>query len=324
MGNSQLSTPGPDLTPSVVAQQKRAIYMLSGVVILLLLGIGAWGLKNAGLFDARKAPQVENALVASSQQRGPSLMSSESSQNPSLLQSESTPSEQPLTMSSEPSQTPTMLQSQDSPLPPQLLASESSPSQTPLMAAETPVGMPADIRDWLEHLRITEGKREQMATQQVSEAVSMLFSMSGGNMGSLGGMLNGEDGEDLPRDPNGPNKVAQDANRMKADWNQLNRFFNSKKAPAECRSLQQTYNRVINETGNMITEIVSVVADVGDNPMGAVARLQGMVGKSNSRIDAVAGRADQGVADLCSKYNTEKWFSIKKDFGESAFGKLGL
>jgi len=184
--------------------------------------------------------------------------------------------------------------------------------------------MPADVRDWLEHLRITEGKHEQLATQQVSEAVSMLLSMSGGNLGSLGGMLNGDEGEDLPRDPNGPNRVAQDANRMKTDWNNLSQLFNSKRAPAECQTLQRTYNQVINETGSMIQEIISVVANVGDNPMGAIAKLQGMVGKSNSRIDAVAGKADQGVADICSKYSTNKWFSIKKDFGESAFGKLGL
>jgi len=193
------------------------------------------------------------------------------------------------------------------------------------MAAEpAPAGMPDDVREWLEHLRITEGKREQLASRQVSEAVSMLFSMVGGNLGSVRGALEGGDGQELPRNPEGPQQVAQDTSRMKNDWGQLSRFFNSKTPPAECLALARTYSQVVNETANMIQEIVSIVANVGDNPMGAVARLQSMAGTSASRIDAAADKADRSVAEICGRYKTDKWFSIRKDFGENALGKLGM
>lgn len=308
----QASPESRSLAPTV-ARQKRAIYALSLVVASFVIAFGAWGIKTTGVFGAKTQTAPQSALQAVSQNSGPAMLQSKVTSNgPSL-------------MASSQSQPPAVLESQPSaPSQPALAASEPQQPAPVMEAAPQKPVMPADIRDWLELLRITEGKREQLATNQVSQAISMLTSMVGGNLGSLGGMLDGEGAENLPRDTEAPGRIARDANAMNREWQNLSRFFNSKRAPAECQSIQRDYNQTLSETNAMIQEIVSVVASVGDNPMGAIAKLQGMVGKSSTRIDAVAEKADKGVADICAKYETDKWFSIKKDFGESTMGKLGL
>jgi hypothetical protein len=126
------------------------------------------------------------------------------------------------------------------------------------------------------------------------------------------------------RDPQAPSRVVGSASNMTSDWHRLIQAFGAWPAPSECAGLKENYDQVLSETGNMIEEIVSVVSNIGEDPMSAIGKLEQMRGKSSSRIDARAKQVDDGVADLCRKYDTPKWFEVKSDFGGGSLSSLGF
>jgi len=189
--------------------------------------------------------------------------------------------------------------------------------------------MPDVIREWLEHLRKAEAKREEIANRQVSEAVSTLLNLrsmggAGADMSVLAGDMEEGQTTDRARDPQAPCRVASSAGGMMDEWNRLARAFDDRPAPPECVDLKAMYDQVLRETATMIQEIVAVVENIGDDPMSAIGKLERMRGKSPGRIDSAAMKVDRGVETLCNKYETPKWFEVKSDFGGGSLSSLGL
>lgn len=297
--NQPPNAPQPPRPPQNDYTKGNGVFAMGLVMLLLMCSIGVWGLKGKGLLGSK-----------SKQPHSSSLQSSGGGSEPSLLSSES----------SEPGQTGNILASVGS-------------NGEPVLESKAPTNtdMPADVREWLDHLRRAEEKRDEIATRQVTEAISMLTELKseGGGI-DMSSLIDAGEGDSQPqaqaKDPQAPGRVVGSANDMKTDWHRLIQAFDAKPAPAECAELKEKYDRVLSETGNMISEIVSVVQNVGDDPMGAIGKLEGMQGKSSSRIDSYAAGVDRGVASICSKYDTPKWFTIKTDIsgGGSPLMSLGL
>ncbi len=272
----------------------NGVFVVGLVMLLLMCSIGVWGLKGRGLLGM-KGKQPHSGSLQSSSGEGSGMLSSEKADAGNIL------------------------------------ASMDSNGQ-PVFESKAPTGtgMPDDVREWLDHLRRAEEKREEIATQQVTEAIGMLTDLkSGGGSGmdisSL--MEGGEEGQQpqsQARDPQAPGRVAGSANDMKTDWHRLIQAFNARQAPSECAEMKEEYDRVLRETGSMIEEIVSVVENIGEDPMSAIGKLEGMQGKSTSRIDSHAKSVDRAVGRICEKYDTPKWFDVKSDFGGGSLMSLGL
>jgi hypothetical protein len=193
----------------------------------------------------------------------------------------------------------------------------------------TETTMPADVRDWLEHLRITEEKRMSLAKDEKDQALVLLRQLEGAGATTeqLNGLLDDASGDSSSGSGKTPaNTAVETTASMRAEWQKLTDFFNSKKPPTECAAIHDSYDEVVRETGGMMGDIIDIVHNVGDNPGAAIGKLEAMEGKSKNLIDKPATEADDGVAAICKKYDTRKWFDIQADPGGGGgyLGKLGL
>ena len=158
-----------------------------------------------------------------------------------------------------------------------------------------------------------------LATSQMAEAMVLMTELqgAGASMEQLKGLLDESAGDD----PGGDSKktpatsAVETAETMQKEWVKLTDYFNSKAPPAECVHLRDKYDQVVRETGGMMKDIVEVVTGSQDNPAAAITKLEGMKGKSKNLIDKPALETDDGVAQICSKYKTRKWFDIQGDTG---------
>lgn len=182
--------------------------------------------------------------------------------------------------------------------------------------------MPDDVRAWLEHLERIERRRKEMSHDQMAAVLVQMTSM---NMGAGIDALKALAGGDLEAlDEKSPTQdLTKDIEAKRGAWSQLQSDFRSMPPPAECAGIAAAYTETLGETGAMIVEVMEAVAKSSEDPQAAVAVLSKMRGTSASRIDEAAGSADQQLADICAKYDTSKWFSISRDFGGGALGKVG-
>lgn len=183
--------------------------------------------------------------------------------------------------------------------------------------------MPADVRAWLEHLERIERRRQGMATDQVAGALVSLASIQGA--GGAAAMLEGLLGGDATApDPEPPSvSLGKDAASWRAEWARLQEEFQSVAPPAVCVPVRNAYARALDGTAAMISEVVAQVENSAQDPKAAVAALSRLRGTSASRIDVAAAEADRGVGDVCSQYDTPKWFSIQPDVGGGALDRIG-
>lgn len=186
--------------------------------------------------------------------------------------------------------------------------------------------MPADVRDWLNHLQECERRKVALATDQTAEA--MVASQRFSGMGAAMNFLN-DAGE---VDPGPDNKDAGDVGRDKIlsfrpPWGQLVEFFNSKRPPAECLDLASDYSRALGEMGGSMGDIADLLNGASKDPSSALKKAYAMQGKSPEQIDRFFGSASDKYIGLCDKYETRPWFEIKKDVavggGLSLFGGAG-
>lgn len=180
--------------------------------------------------------------------------------------------------------------------------------------ARTP--MPDDVRRWLEHLQRTEQARIETTKTQLPQlmARAMRAKMSGA-MEMLKSLAGGEDPAAETPPPN--QEFANEVAAFQRSWQELVAFFNSYPPPTECVPIRNDYDQALRETGAMIGDVFALLADSEQNPDAAIAALTRMQGTSAPRIDEAARRADQGVAQICEKYDTRKWFDLAGDIGNS-------
>lgn len=185
----------------------------------------------------------------------------------------------------------------------------------PITGAEDPANMPEDVRAWLEHLRRIEGERSRLSNAQVGQAMVALTKLQLGGTESLLGDLLGDNPEDFNADVTPAQEFKVSTENIRSEWQALATDFRSLPPPAECAPIAANYNTTLGETSAMIMDIIGAINQSSENPDAAVAALSGMKGQSASRIDQSALATDDGVAQICAKYQTRKWFSIAADFG---------
>ncbi len=187
--------------------------------------------------------------------------------------------------------------------------------------------MPDDVRRWLEHLERIERKRGDLSREHLATAITTMTALQlGGSMSEIEALLRGDlEGLDENQTPPTIEKATTDMESMTRAWVSLNDEFLSVPPPEECVPIRNQYDQVLRETGAMILDIVQAVDNASTDREGALQALLSMKGKSEERIGRPAERTDQGVAQICDKYETRKWFSISRDFGGGGLLKsLGM
>jgi hypothetical protein len=197
--------------------------------------------------------------------------------------------------------------------------------KTDLMATTDPLpGMPTKIRDWLEHLRRTEERKNRLTAQQVAEAKTYVTKFQA--LGPAAGLLSGDGDENDNANPAAPaQKIATD---MSAPWEKIVKEFQAFPPPPECRELADEYFSALNEVPAQMQDIQKVLETLtaalnGADPLNgeaqankdALEQAQSLQGKSSETIDSHFINADGFLGDICAKYKTRKWFSISADFG---------
>lgn len=225
-----------------------------------------------------------------------------------------------------------------SPPPPSTLAAPAAETpQTPVMQqGSTPppaatlavekAGMPDDVRNWLEHLNRIEQTRVGLAASQIQNAMRTLATLQSGD---LAWAMDGDE-EDSNADATRKKqqeraqRVGNDMQSLQTAWRTLSTAFNSVPPPAECVGIKANYDQVINQTGNMMVDIIGQLQNASKDPQAAISALTAMQGQSKSRIDVPARAADQGVGSICRKYDVTKWFDIQGDVGSGAMAQVGF
>ncbi len=183
--------------------------------------------------------------------------------------------------------------------------------------------MPKDIYDWLEHLRKTEFKADQLTARQVSDfSITKILTGTGMSEDTMKQLLWGDPGEAELKPPT--EDIAKKAAQAQREWEELRTFFNSYPPPAECVPIRNSYDQGLKETGAMLFEILDAIAKVFENPSEAHRLVSEMKGDSAKRVDSNRKDTDQKVADICNKYDTKKWFDIPADIGGGMLGSMGM
>jgi len=169
--------------------------------------------------------------------------------------------------------------------------------------------MPKDIFDWLEHLRETEDRRNRLATEQIPQVLASR------NVGEV-------QNDQAAADPNNTDIKApsiahaqETANAMKKQWADLLTFFDSVPPPDECIRIRNEYDQTVRETGAEMGDIFDILGAAPENAQDSLSRLNDIMSRDRQNIDQHGANTDQLVSDICAKYNTKKWFDIKRDIG---------
>ncbi len=210
----------------------------------------------------------------------------------------------------------------------------SAPADSPVFKAQNPqtgstmqesaVTMPDDVRAYLEHVERCEADRMEIASSQLGTAMATMADLQAGGGGGIDMKALADGDEDaIPTEKSSKvGAVTDEASSMRAAWASLSAKFLAVPAPAECAGIRSSFGTAVNETGNMILEIVSALARSKDDRQGALQTLMGMQGKSEARIGRPSRDTDRQIGSICRKYSTQKWFDVKADVGGSLMGKL--
>ncbi|MCB0825652.1 MAG: hypothetical protein KDC26_05645 [Armatimonadetes bacterium] len=204
---------------------------------------------------------------------------------------------------------------------------EQEGQQSPPILADTNDGpppslekttMPADVRDWLEHLR----KTDRMMQSEVKKSISRLTAaMARDQVSALTGAMS-EDaaGQDHMA------SVRKEIENFKQKSGEIRKFYYSVRPPSECSPIHASYSTSLEETLVYVVElqqiIVAALSDLTDDPSG-LDRVNDIQAEHTTVIDRERARTDELVEKICNKYGVVKWFSIKEDIGGGLGGGLG-
>jgi hypothetical protein len=180
-------------------------------------------------------------------------------------------------------------------------------------SATAPAAMPQDVYDWLEHLRKTEEARVALTTTQLGKAMTEYTKQQVfGGVDSLKDLLNGIDdpSSELKPPTAGLTKVIKELHDQSRD---LIEKFESKQPPPECVPIHDSYYKALSETTGMLGDLSDHLAA---NDLDALMKMKGTSGEG---IDTNAIKTDRLLGEICDKYNTRRWFSIKGDIGTDSF-----
>lgn len=196
---------------------------------------------------------------------------------------------------------------------------ESGPAVTPLEKAT----MPADVLAYLEHLERIEKRRRQLATNQVSDLLVTMASLQG--LGAYQSILDDllNPSEEGAEPPTPAQELGSQAEKKKAEWNQLKADFEAVPPPTVCIPLKSLYTQTLGETGTMMGEILGTLENASADPQAAVRALMNLRGDSATRIDAAARGSNTELNAIFRRYETRPWFQIEVESDSGILNQFG-
>lgn len=193
----------------------------------------------------------------------------------------------------------------------------STAEKAPPTTRKVQAGMPDDIRAWLEHLERIEKQRVALAKEQVrmlmidaSEFQATAYA------DSLKALLGEDPGStEIPPEYDSKKKASNIVESVRPAWKSLAEEFEAVSPPEECMPIAAKYSQVLRETGAVTGDIIETMTTFGSEPSTAIDKLQGIMKSHTKQIDQPAIEVDQGVADICDKYDTRKWFDVVGNVG---------
>lgn len=186
---------------------------------------------------------------------------------------------------------------------------------------KTAATMPDDVRRYLEFLERIEKKKVDISNKMIAQL--QIFATKLQTFGGAEGLLNHD--EDMGGDGKRPDTETQGAiSGVKGEWTNLVDEFKSYPPPAECQPLADNYYRALSEIPGMAGDIMDLFNMIATDPAGALQKAKGMQNTSANQIDRYFKASDGQLGDICSKYNTAKWFSIREDVGGGSLAMPGL
>lgn len=205
-----------------------------------------------------------------------------------------------------------------------------APSPALTQTAKAGATMPPEIRDWLEHLRRIEERKNKLNAQEVAQL--KVFTAKFEALGPAAGLLSGTGDDEDNTNPEIP--VKQQITDLSAPWKQLVKDFQAVPPPPECQRLADEYFAGLNEIPGMMGDIQGIVDSVSQSASGTAPTTSGapdakdsldkaysIQGTSGDSIDVHFSTSDDLLGRICDQYNTQKWFNITPDIGGSALGK---
>lgn len=202
-----------------------------------------------------------------------------------------------------------------------------APKPNPVLNEPAPVStkMPDDIRDWLEHLRQTEQKRVDLAKDQIRHLTIASSEFQASSYANTLKSLIGEEAQnqEMPAEDANKKRAADIVSSVRPDWKKLAEEFESRTPPAECQEIAAKYSQALRETGATTGDIIDTMYNLGSDPQQTIAKLEEIMKTHKERIDKPALEVDEGVAEICRKYDTRKWFDIQGNIGGGS-GSLAM
>jgi len=173
-------------------------------------------------------------------------------------------------------------------------------------------GMPDDVRRYLHHVERIEKAKNELESRMIAEL--QIFKTKLGTFEGAEGLLNHD--QDLGGDGKRVDQETHDTfGDVKGRWEKIVTDFKSVDPPPQCVQLRDNYYRALSEVPGLAGDVADIMNLVQTDPASALQKAQGMQNKSSEFIDKYFGKADDDLGQICSIYNTSKWFDIKKDVG---------
>jgi hypothetical protein len=168
---------------------------------------------------------------------------------------------------------------------------------------EQGLGMPDDVRKWLEHLKRIDRLREGYNT---TYAMTLL-----GKVGSLrrGTFMDEETAaiDDAKRKASAEGFTGD----IDSFFAKLTQDFQSLPPPAECASIAGQYSSVLLETRGMLGQIDAAITNLD------IHALESMQGTTYARLDTRADETNTLIDDICEKYQEPNKYQVFVDKGNS-------
>ncbi len=165
---------------------------------------------------------------------------------------------------------------------------------------------PIEIEDYLKFLKEVENTKQRLIRTQTGEALKMMTMAQG-----LKATIEEED-------YNSAFKGIDTTMHFQAeDWNKLTVQFQSKTPPAACQELHDKYYDHLGKLQTLIMQVNDAMNAVSKNPQDALGKLTQLQGKGSADMDEAIQKADDSLADVCSKAGIRKDFDIRGDASSS-------
>jgi hypothetical protein len=177
---------------------------------------------------------------------------------------------------------------------------------------------PAEVVDYLEHVRTVEYHRQNVLLKDIGKATSLL------QAGQVQGLMNILD---MVGDPSGENvkspleKFATELGRQYQNWLSTVNYFDSKSAPEQCREFGGAYRQALVTETQLIGEVAQGLASTDITSPDAMEKLlaafrtMSSSGNLQQQIDYYVDLSDTKLNELVSQYDMQKPFSVLRERG---------